>query len=98
MTDSGDDTVLIEDHGAVRVLTLNRPRVLNAVSPQLARELGAALAGIDADPDIQVAIITGAGTRAFCAGADLKAMRGTGSSMGEGARVTRRSRWPPASG
>ena len=87
MAETSEDTVLIEDQGPVRVLTLNRPHVLNAVSPQLARELGAALAGIDAAPDVQVAILTGAGDRAFCAGADLKAMRGTGPAMGEEAGV-----------
>ena len=87
MAETSEDTVLIEDQGPVRVLTLNRPHVLNAVSPQLARELGAALAGIDVDPDIQIAILTGAGDRAFCAGADLKAMRGTGPAMGEEAGV-----------
>jgi crotonobetainyl-CoA hydratase len=97
VTETSEDTVLIEDHGTVRVITLNRPRVLNAVSPQLARELGAALADIDDDPDIQVAILTGAGDRAFCAGADLKAMRGTGPAMGEhGAGViTRTLRFRP---
>jgi crotonobetainyl-CoA hydratase len=87
MADSGEDILLAEDHGPVRVITLNRPRALNAVSPQLARELGAALAGIDDNPDIRVAILTGAGDRAFCAGADLKTMRGTGPAMREEAGV-----------
>ena len=59
MTDSGDDILLIEDHGPVRVLTLNRPSVLNAVSPQLGGALCAAFAGLDADPGVQAAIITG---------------------------------------
>ena len=80
MADSGADILLIEDRGPVRVITLNRPRVLNAMSPQLARELGAALARIDDGPDIQVAILTGAGDRAFCAGADLKARAGGGKT------------------
>jgi crotonobetainyl-CoA hydratase len=70
--------------------------VLNAVSPQLGRALGAAMAGLDADPGVQVAIVTGAGDRAFCAGADLKAMRGAGPSMGNGGRViTRALRFRP---
>jgi enoyl-CoA hydratase len=75
MADSAD-ILLIEDHGPVRVLTLNRPSVLNAVSPQLGRALAAALARLDADPGVQAGIITGAGDPAFCAGADLKAMLG----------------------
>ena len=96
MADSAD-ILLIEDHGPVRVLTLNRPSVLNAVSPQLGRALGAALAGLDADPGVQAGIITGAGDRAFCAGADLKAMLGTGPSMGDGAgAITRALGFRPA--
>ena len=96
MADSAD-ILLIEDHGPVRVLTLNRPSVLNAVSPQLGRALGAALVGLDADPGVQAGIITGAGDRAFCAGADLKAMLGTGPSMGDGAgAITRALGFRPA--
>jgi enoyl-CoA hydratase len=91
MTDSSDDILLIEDHGPVRVLTLNRPRVLNAVSPQLGEALRTALAGLDADPEVRAGIVTGAGDRAFCAGADLKAMQGTGPSMGDGAGVITRA-------
>jgi crotonobetainyl-CoA hydratase len=97
MADSGDDILLIEDHGPVRVLTLNRPSALNAVSPQLGEALRAALAGLDADPGVRAGIVTGAGDRAFCAGADLKAMRGTVPSMGDGAGViTRALRFRPA--
>jgi hypothetical protein len=64
MADSGGDIMLIEDHGPVRVLTLNRPSVLNAVSPQLGEALRAALAGLDADPGVQAGIITGGDHRA----------------------------------
>ena len=97
MADSGDDILLIEDHGPVRVLTLNRPSVLNAVSTQLGEALRAALAGLDAEPGVRAGIVTGAGDRAFCAGADLNAMQGTGPSMGDGAGViTRALRFRPA--
>ena len=97
MADSSDDILLIEDQGPVRVLTLNRPSALNAVSPRLGEALRAALAGLDADPGVQAGIVTGAGDRAFCAGADLKAMRGKGPSMGDGAGViTRALRFRPA--
>ena len=97
MADSAD-ILLIEDHGPVRVLTLNRPGVLNAVSPQLGRALGAALAGLDADPGVQAGIITGAGDPPFCARAAHHAMRGTGPSMGEGAAAITRGpiRWAVA--
>jgi enoyl-CoA hydratase len=64
--------ILARGEGAVRILTLNRPDRLNAVSQGLYDRLAAALATADADPDVRCIVLTGAG-RAFCAGADLKA-------------------------
>jgi len=65
-------TVLTEDVGAgVRVLTLNRPQRLNAITPELLEDLIAALQAADGDPAIRAVVLTGAG-RAFCAGDDLK--------------------------
>jgi len=61
--------VLVEHHGAVAVVTLNRPEALNAISPGLSAELAAAFAAL---PDeTRVAVLTGNG-RAFCVGMDLK--------------------------
>jgi len=57
-------------------ITLNRPESLNAMSRELSRKLSEALLDLDADPDIWVGIITGAGDRSFCAGADLKEAEG----------------------
>ncbi len=65
--------VLVERDGHVLLLTLNRPKALNSVNSPLATALGEALEELDADPDLRVGVITGAG-RAFCAGADLKAL------------------------
>lgn len=62
-----------ERHGAVAVITLNRPGVLNAVDSAMSQAVGAALEELQSDPTIRVAVLTGAG-RAFCAGADLKAI------------------------
>jgi len=67
-------TILFERVGHVAVLTLNRPEVLNCVNPQLWQEAGEALDEFERDPELWVAIITGAGERAFCAGADLKVL------------------------
>lgn len=61
----------LEKRGNVGVLTLNRPDALNAVNADLAIAAGAALEAAQADPEIRVVVLTGAG-RAFCAGADLK--------------------------
>ena len=66
-----DPAVLVERRGALALITLNRPRAMNAVNAALSRGLGAALAELATDPALRVAVLTGAG-RAFCAGADLK--------------------------
>jgi crotonobetainyl-CoA hydratase len=70
--DAAAPSVLFERRGHVAVLTLNRPASLNAVNADLSELLGEAVAEIDRDRELRVAVITGAG-RAFCAGADLKA-------------------------
>lgn len=66
------DEVLVEARGAVLVMTLNRPRQRNAMDGAAARELAAALDRLDADDELAVGVLTGAGGT-FCAGMDLKA-------------------------
>ena len=63
-------TVLTEDRGPVRILTLNRPERLNAITEQLIADLNAALDAAHADSSVRAVVLTGAG-RAFCAGDDL---------------------------
>ncbi len=62
--------MLVDRDGRVGVVTLNRPRVLNALSPALMAELSQALAAFDADPEVRAAVLTG-GPRVFAAGADI---------------------------
>jgi enoyl-CoA hydratase len=62
--------VLVDRHGPVGVVTLDRPRVLNALSPALIAELSDALDRFDADPDVRAVVLTG-GPRVFAAGADI---------------------------
>jgi enoyl-CoA hydratase len=69
--------VLVERDGAVGTVTLNRPKVLNALSPALIAELSDALRGFDADPDVRAAVMTG-GPRVFAAGADIGDMADRG--------------------
>jgi len=66
-------TVLTSLSGHVLTVTLNRPDARNAVNMDLTIGVGTALDAAEADPDVWVVILTGAGDRAFCAGADLKA-------------------------
>lgn len=61
----------IENDGAIRLLTMNRPDKLNALDTELTAGLVDALVASDADESVHVVVLTGAG-RAFCAGADLK--------------------------
>ncbi len=59
--------------GGIATLTLNNPARLNAFTPEMLRQLDAHCASLDTDPAVVCVILTGAGDRAFCAGADIKA-------------------------
>ena len=67
--------ILVETRGAVGLITLNRPKALNALCDALVREMGAALDAFEADAAIGAIVITGS-ERAFAAGADIKEMAG----------------------
>ena len=67
----GFECILFEKKGAIAVITLNRPKVLNAMNQQLWDEFESALNDIAGAPDIKALVITGTG-RAFSTGADLK--------------------------
>ena len=62
--------VLSTQEGAVRTLTLNRPKALNSFTTEMHEALASALAGVEADASVRCLVLTGAG-RAFCAGQDL---------------------------
>jgi enoyl-CoA hydratase len=66
--------ILTERDGNVGIVTLNRPKELNALNFQLVGELADALTEFDRDSEIRCMVITGAGDRAFAAGADIKEM------------------------
>lgn len=67
-----------EVQGPVCVITIDRPQVLNALHPEGHRELATAFDRFRDDDALQVAILTGAGERAFCVGTDLKALASSG--------------------
>jgi 2-(1,2-epoxy-1,2-dihydrophenyl)acetyl-CoA isomerase len=75
------ETVLTEDREGVRVITLNRPDVLNAFDAKLGEELLDALAKADGDAQVRCVVLTGAG-RAFCSGADLRGHTPGETSLG----------------
>ena len=69
------ETLLFEASDGIGVLTLNRPKALNALNAQLMSELQAFVSKVATDPEIKVLIITGAGEKAFVAGADITEMQ-----------------------
>ncbi len=68
------EMILVETHGRVGLIRLNRPAALNALCDQLMEELGAQLHTFDADRNIGAIVLTGS-EKAFAAGADIKEMR-----------------------
>jgi enoyl-CoA hydratase len=71
------ENILVETRGRVALITLNRPKALNALSPELMRELGEALSDFDTSDGVGAMVVTGSG-KAFAAGADIKAMKDWG--------------------
>lgn len=72
------ENILVEQRGKVAIITLNRPKALNALSPGLTRELAEALDAIEADEGVSVVVLTGS-DKAFAAGADIKEMEAKSS-------------------
>jgi enoyl-CoA hydratase len=73
----------VERCGEYAVVTLNRPEAMNALSAALRAELAATVTALEADPGIRLLILTGAGTRAFTAGLDLKELGSGAASVGD---------------
>jgi enoyl-CoA hydratase len=68
------ENIIVETRGKVGLITLNRPKALNALSPDLMREVAAALDAFESDGNIGCVVVTGS-DKAFAAGADIKAMK-----------------------
>ncbi|HEX7775426.1 MAG TPA: enoyl-CoA hydratase [Parvibaculum sp.] len=81
MTNAAEPVLLVEKSGGIATVTLNRPTAMNALSRELRVAIEATFEDLEADPSIQVAILTGAG-KAFCAGLDLKELGAGGKTLG----------------
>jgi enoyl-CoA hydratase len=68
------ENLLFDVEDGVGVLTFNRPKVLNAVNARTVAELGEVISRVEADPAVRALVLTGAGEKAFVAGADIAAM------------------------
>lgn len=71
----GYENILLERDGGVAWITINRPHVLNALNDATVLELGRALDELEPDDSVRVLVITGAGDKAFIAGADIKELQ-----------------------
>jgi enoyl-CoA hydratase len=72
----GYDNLILEKRGAVALMTVNRPDKMNALNVRTREEILAALTELSEDPGIRVVVITGAGEKAFIAGADISEFTG----------------------
>lgn len=79
--------LLYEVTDGVARITLNRPEVHHALSPALLKELTQAVQAAEADATVRVLLLTAAGDKAFCSGADLKTGLGEAGGMGEALRT-----------
>jgi enoyl-CoA hydratase len=84
---SACDDIRLEQRGGLVVVTLNRPRALNALTMPMCQALDAGLTSWQADPSVHAVLIKGAGERAFCAGGDIRWLYGVLTSEGVAAAV-----------
>jgi enoyl-CoA hydratase/carnithine racemase len=90
----GYDSIVTERHDGVALIVLNRPDKLNALSFGLVRELDHELAALAADDAVSVVVLTGAGDKAFSAGADIHEMAGLASEeLAERQAFRNRANW-----
>ncbi|MCX4672975.1 enoyl-CoA hydratase/isomerase family protein [Streptomyces sp. NBC_01381] len=72
--EQAEETVLLHRAGRVGVITLNRPKALNALTHPMALRITEALAAWERDPAVETVVLTGAGERGLCAGGDIRAI------------------------
>ena len=70
MPETANDLVLTQVQDAVGIITINRPKTLNALNVETLLALESALTGLEQDPQVRVIVLTGAGDKAFCTGGD----------------------------
>ena len=76
-------TIALERHGGVLAITLKKPERLNAWDTPMRSRIGLLLEQADADPEVRAVVLTGAGDRSFCAGADLNEISAAGDTSPE---------------
>jgi E-phenylitaconyl-CoA hydratase len=90
--------ILYEKKDRIAIITINRPEAMNAIDPETSEELGKAWVDFRDDPNLWVGILTGAGDKAFSAGADLKKMIPLLSKLSTIERREREEKFPGLGG
>jgi crotonobetainyl-CoA hydratase len=80
-----DEPVVVSLDGHVMVVVFNRPEIRNAIDTEMTDVIRGALQRADADDSVRVVVVTGAGDKAFCAGADIRVLAGGRRTTGDGA-------------
>jgi enoyl-CoA hydratase len=83
------DTVVVERASSVATVTLNRPEVLNALNGRMLDELAQTFAQLAADPEVRAVVVTGAGPKAFAAGADIGELNALSDALAGEAQARR---------
>jgi enoyl-CoA hydratase len=83
------DTVVVERASSVVTVTLNRPEVLNALNGRMLDELAQTFAQLAADPEVRAVVVTGAGPKAFAAGADIGELNALSDALAGEAQARR---------
>src|SRR5262245_46867209 len=91
----GYEHILVDLEPPIATITLHRPKVLNALSPDVIRELTTALSDLDADESVRAVVLTG-GPKVFAAGADIGDM--ADQSAVDQMRRDQTGRWAPLAG
>jgi enoyl-CoA hydratase/carnithine racemase len=92
-TPNAAPAVCVEREGGVGWITLSRPGQINAINDEIRQGVPRMLAELEADPAVRVIVISGAGPRGFCAGADIKERRGSVETSLQVRQRLERSRW-----
>jgi crotonobetainyl-CoA hydratase len=93
MSEPTNEAVRVERRDHVMIITINRPEARNAVNRAVRDGIGLAMEEAERDPDVRVVILTGAGDKAFCAGADLKSLAGLATDEPARESPARASEW-----
>jgi len=78
-----DGDVVVRREGAAGVLRLNRPKAINALTVEMARDIAAALDSFEADPGVSLVLLEGAGERGLCAGGDIRGLYESSKAGGD---------------